>query len=718
MLEWRAGSDDGAAPQGPGYAGWEPLILLPDGPLGSLCRREFDCVAGLAGASPEEWFCRGVVALELDQRSDARCAFESAVAQRPDWKTLALAETVLRRRRGADHDAAERRELEEGIAALPRYTSCWARVAHALGVLLTSDRESSGALSWLIQAQSAFASLGNRAGEAQASDALGTEYAHVGRTELAAICYARSLALKLAIGDEQGIALTLGNLGRLALLLGRAEDAARLISTDLQLVKRAGLSRDVNFVAAELAQAEARAGWQEQAHRRMAELLASDPPLDRRLAFFIHKELGMMELRLNCPGKARSQLAGAVSKCSADDEYESANLQMLQAGVAFAERDPTAVGLYRNAADLAASLHLADVEIDARIGLVRSLLSASRDREAGEQLLIAAKRCRANGLGRRLGEIAELAHSSSLPTTLVGEEAHRPISWTSTEAGEGYVILERLGTGAHARVFRAIDTRNGLEVAIKQFSRDMHPDRDRLLLDRIRLEFESARRANHPNVLRVHSLGMDSDRQHYMTMECLNGGTLRKLMLSAAPVPQVCAILAQVAYALAALHQAGVVHRDLKPENVLLRHDGTPVLADFSIALLAQAGGATATPAGTSGYMAPEQLCDEEIDGRADLFALAAIAHEWISGRRVAVHIDRDLEGRMGLFRRRPVLSVETDAAALARLPPIVSRLLAADPADRPDDAAAVAEILVAAAAKKKVHLPTPGKAARILRKK
>ena len=72
----------------------------------------------------------------------------------------------------------------------------------------------------------------------------------------------------------------------------------------------------------------------------------------------------------------------------------------------------------------------------------------------------------------------------------------------------------------------------------------------------------------------------------------------------------------------------------------------------------------------------------------------------------------------MGLFRRRPVLSVETDAAALARLPPIVSRLLAADPADRPDDAAAVAEILVAAAAKKKVHLPTPGKAARILRKK
>ncbi len=68
-----------------------------------------------------------------------------------------------------------------------------------------------------------------------------------------------------------------------------------------------------------------------------------------------------------------------------------------------------------------------------------------------DKLLIAAKRCRANGLGRRLGEIAELAHSSSLPTTLVGEEAHRPISWTSTEAGEGYVILERLGTGAHAR---------------------------------------------------------------------------------------------------------------------------------------------------------------------------------------------------------------------------------------------------------------------------
>lgn len=697
VLESRTGSQDGAALQGPGYAGWEPLILLPDGPISSLRGRKFDFVAELAGASPEEWFCRGVVALEQDRCSDARRAFESAVSQRPDWKALAIAETVLRRRRGADPDAAEQRELAEGIAALPRYSSCWARVAHALGVLLTSDRESSGALSWLIQAQSAFASLGNRAGEAQASDALATEYAHVGRTELAAICYARSLALKLAIGDEQGVALTLGNLGRLALLLGRAEDAARLIAADLQLVERAGQSRDAECVAAELAQAEARAGWREQAHRRMAELLASDPPLDRRLAFFTHKELGMMELRLNCVGEARAQLAAAVSKCGADDEYESANLQMLQAGVAFAEQDPTAVELYGSAAELAASLHLADLELDARIGLVRSLLFVGREREAGEQLLIAGKRCRANGLGRRLGEIAELAHSSSLPTTLVGEESRRPISWTATEAGEGYVILERLGTGAHARVFRAIDTRNGLEVAIKQFSRDMHPDRDRALLDRIRLEFESARRANHPNVLHVYSLGMDSERQHYMTMECLNGGTLRKLMLSAVSVPQTCAVLAQVAYALAALHEAGVVHRDLKPENVLLRHDGTPVVADFSIALLAQAGDARAMPAGTSGYMAPEQLYDGEIDGRADLFALAAIAHEWISGKRVAVHIDGDAEGRMGLFRRRPVVRIETDAAALARLPPIVSRLLSADPADRPGDAAEVAEILMAA---------------------
>jgi hypothetical protein len=104
--------------------------------------------------------------------------------------------------------------------------------------------------------------------------------------------------------------------------------------------------------------------------------------------------------------------------------------------------------------------------------------------------------------------------------------------------------------------------------------------------------------------------------------------------------------------------------------------------------------------------MSPEQLYDEETDGRADLFALAAIAHEWISGKRVTVHIDGDVERRMGLFRRRPRLSVETDAAALARLPPILSRLLAADPSDRPDDAAAVAELLVAAGAKRQVRRP------------
>src|SRR5262249_45533627 len=145
---------------------------------------------------------------------------------------------------------------------------------------------------------------------------------------------------------------------------------------------------------------------------------------------------------------------------------------------------------------------------------------------------------------------------------------------------------------------------------------------------------------NHPNVLTVHEVIQSPAAGLAIAMELVEGRPIGEFRGKPLPVPQVVEIGRQVASALAAAHEQGIVHRDIKPENLMLRPDGFVKVLDFGLAR-DFAGQLAATlqpsaaglPAGTLRYMSPEQLRDEAVTGASDVFSLGIVLYELAAGR-------------------------------------------------------------------------------------
>jgi dienelactone hydrolase len=192
-------------------------------------------------------------------------------------------------------------------------------------------------------------------------------------------------------------------------------------------------------------------------------------------------------------------------------------------------------------------------------------------------------------------------------------------------------------------VWRARDERLARDVAIKLLL--PHPSNT----ERVRAFQHEARAAgtlNHINVLTVYDVGNHAGAP-YLVTECLDGESLRaRLGAGALPVDAALDVALQVAHGLRAAHDRGIVHRDLKPENIFLARDGRVKILDFGLATLLDAAppelaspgssseGAQSLVAGTAGYMAPEQVRNEAVDRRADIFALGAVLYEMLAGRQ------------------------------------------------------------------------------------
>jgi predicted Ser/Thr protein kinase len=198
-----------------------------------------------------------------------------------------------------------------------------------------------------------------------------------------------------------------------------------------------------------------------------------------------------------------------------------------------------------------------------------------------------------------------------------------------------YKVLEEIGRGGMGVVYRAEDTRLGRLVALKSLPATlaMQPD----LRQRLRREARAAATISHPAVAVVYALEEMGDHL-FIASEYVPGETLREEIARGPVAPErACAIAAEVAGALAAAHDAGVIHRDLKPENVLIKPDGGVKVVDFGIAQiegpeatkLTRAGSMLGTPA----YMAPEQLLGQTVDGRADIYAWGIVFSEMLTGR-------------------------------------------------------------------------------------
>jgi serine/threonine protein kinase len=243
-----------------------------------------------------------------------------------------------------------------------------------------------------------------------------------------------------------------------------------------------------------------------------------------------------------------------------------------------------------------------------------------------------------------------------------------------------YEVIAMLGAGGMGEVYRARDPRLGREVAIKVV-RGTAPTRD--ALRRFQHEARAAAALNHPNLLTIHDVG-EQDGVPYVVGELLEGESLReRLQRGAIPVAQALSLLREALAGLAAAHGKGIVHRDLKPENLFLTTEGRLKVLDFGLAkrLDAPAGlEQTPTPIGavlgTMGYTAPELLTGRGPVPASDLFALGAVLHEMLSGRR-AFGGPTPLAVMNAVLTEEPPRLRVGDAAASPELERLVARLLA-----------------------------------------
>src|SRR5262245_22903063 len=215
-----------------------------------------------------------------------------------------------------------------------------------------------------------------------------------------------------------------------------------------------------------------------------------------------------------------------------------------------------------------------------------------------------------------------------------------------------YQVLSMLGAGGMGEVYLAQDSRLGRKVALKLLPKKFTQDEVRV--KRFDREARAVSALNHPNIITIHEIGWAQER-HFIVNEYVEGQTLRQLMASG-PIElnTVLDIATQVASALSAAHEVGIVHRDIKPENVMIRRDGLVKMLDFGLAKLAErqpsvnpswdtggdtsetlsAGAFTGLIMGTPQYMSPEQIRGGKVEASSDIFSLGIVIHEMVAGCR------------------------------------------------------------------------------------
>lgn len=201
-----------------------------------------------------------------------------------------------------------------------------------------------------------------------------------------------------------------------------------------------------------------------------------------------------------------------------------------------------------------------------------------------------------------------------------------------------YKIEKQIGAGGMGEVYLATDEKLRRQVALKILPAEYISNDDRV--KRFQLEARAVSALNHPNIVTIYDVG-NFEGINYIATEYVEGKTLRELIGSGLKLKDILTIIIQVCEALAAAHEGGIVHRDIKPENIMVRPDGYVKILDFGLAKLAEIDlnslknftkTAKGVIIGTPAYMSPEQVSDENVDHRSDLWSIGVVLYELLTG--------------------------------------------------------------------------------------
>src|SRR6266567_3554103 len=283
---------------------------------------------------------------------------------------------------------------------------------------------------------------------------------------------------------------------------------------------------------------------------------------------------------------------------------------------------------------------------------INDLFQSAVERAPGERAAFLDEACHGDdGLRREVGSLLSSHERATnfieLPAFQIAPELvtnDRTCALIGKVIGH-YRIESLIGVGGMGEVYLARDERLGRKAALKLLPDSLTTDETQL--SRFKNEARSASALNHPNILTVYEIGTEGNRQ-FIATEFIEGITLRaSLARGRINLHAALEIAVQVASALAAAHEAGVVHRDIKPENIMLRPDGYAKVLDFGIAKLTEQRPASddhtvETTAvlqtrlglvlGTAHYMSPEQARGQKVDARSDIWSLGVVLYEMVGG--------------------------------------------------------------------------------------
>ncbi len=277
---------------------------------------------------------------------------------------------------------------------------------------------------------------------------------------------------------------------------------------------------------------------------------------------------------------------------------------------------------------------------------IEALFHAAVKFSPAEREAFLAKACAGNDALRREVEALLAADSSDesvtamLPTQVIAAGlADAQTEYLIGTRISHYEILSRIGAGGMGEVFLAKDTQLGRHVALKLLPLEFTRNQERIR--RFEREARTTSALNHPSILTIYETGQQHNR-HFIVTEFIEGQTLRQVLAAGKiELQTILDIVAQIASALAAAHEIGIVHRDIKPENVMVRSDGYVKVLDFGLARVTERNTVNSDDSfhtvngvvmGTVRYMSPEQARGQEVDGRSDLFSLGIMLYEMSAG--------------------------------------------------------------------------------------